>query len=81
MYKACKAANEVHITYDSGADGHYISEKDQQTAQLPILRLSTKKVQVANGETSTAINVTTLPFPQLSNKHEQQIHFDTSQHR
>ena len=26
------------ITYDSGADGHYISEKDRQKAKLPILR-------------------------------------------
>lgn len=31
------------ITYDSGADGHYISEKDRQAAGLPILRRSTKR--------------------------------------
>ena len=30
------------ITYDSGADGHYISESDRQQADLPILKPSTK---------------------------------------
>ncbi len=43
--------NEVHqytnneqpimVTYDSGTNGHYISEKDQRKAGLPILRPST----------------------------------------
>ena len=35
---------------------------------MPILRRSTKTVRVANGETSTATNVTQLPFPQLSKR-------------
>ena len=30
------------ITYDSGADGHYISKRDRVNAKLPILRQSTK---------------------------------------
>jgi hypothetical protein len=34
----------VMVTYDSGADGHYISEKDKMTVGLPILRISAKKV-------------------------------------
>jgi hypothetical protein len=44
--------NEVHlfdnaetptmITYDSGAGGHYISEKDRRKAGLPIILKSTK---------------------------------------
>ncbi len=59
-------ANSVHITYDSGANGHYISEVDRKEAGLPILRSSTKRVRVANGNTSTAKHVTNLPFPQLS---------------
>ena len=42
------------ITYDSGADGHYISEGDRKAACLPILRRSTKRVGVANGGTSSA---------------------------
>jgi hypothetical protein len=54
------------VTYDSGADGHYLSEKDQRKAGLPILRPSTRKVGVANGGTSTAKYVTQLPFQQLS---------------
>ena len=39
----------VMITYDSGADGHYISEKDREAAHLPIICPSTKRVMVANG--------------------------------
>jgi hypothetical protein len=54
------------ITYDSGADGHYISKKDQCKAGLPILRPSTQKVGVANGGTSNMKYVTQLPFRQLS---------------
>ena len=54
------------ITYDSGADGHYLSEADRKRARLPILRHSTKQVGVANGETSRGVNVTRLPFDQLS---------------
>ncbi len=32
----------IMVTYDSGADGHYISEKDRCKASLPILRTSTR---------------------------------------
>jgi len=39
------------ITYDSGADEHYLSERDRQNVGLPILRPSTKRVGVANGGT------------------------------
>ncbi len=31
----------IMVTYDSGADGHYISKKDQRKAGLPILQTST----------------------------------------
>ncbi len=31
------ATQPVMVTYDSGADGHYISEKDRRNAGLPIL--------------------------------------------
>ena len=34
---------------------------------MPILRKSSKRVKVANGEVSTATHVTPLPIPQLSN--------------
>eukprot|EP00804_Cyclotella_cryptica_P016136 CCRYP_004252-RA/>CCRYP_004252-RA protein AED:0.46 eAED:0.59 QI:0/-1/0/1/-1/1/1/0/91 len=54
------------ITYDSGADGHYINEDDRLAARLPILRPSTKKVAVANGDISCATHETTLPFKGLS---------------
>ncbi len=56
----------IMVTYDSGADGHYISKKDWHQAGLPILRTSTQKVEVANGGTSKAKYVTQLPFRQLS---------------
>ena len=58
------------ITYDFGADGHYISKKDRE-ARLPILRPSTKRVIVANGEKIKGQHVTSLPFPLLSSKAQQ----------
>ncbi len=54
------------MTYDSGADGTYISKRDRVKAGLPILRQSSKKVRVANGDTVKAEHITKLPFPQLS---------------
>jgi len=54
------------ITYDSGADSNYISEQDRIIAGLPILRKSTKRVEVANGGTSSGKFVTSLPFAKLS---------------
>jgi hypothetical protein len=56
----------IMVTYDSGADGQYISKKDQCKAGLPILQTSTQKVGVANGGTSNSKYVTQLPFQQLS---------------
>ncbi len=56
----------IMLTYDFGADGHYISKKDRRKAGLPIMRTSTRKVGVANGGTSKAKYVTQLPFQQLS---------------
>ncbi len=52
----------IMLTYDSGADGHYISETDRREAGLPIMRTTTRKVGVANGGTSKAKYVTQLPF-------------------
>jgi hypothetical protein len=52
----------IMIMYDSGADRHYISKKDQCKAGLPILRPSTQKVGVANGGTSNAKYITQLSF-------------------
>ena len=54
------------ITYDSGADNHYLSKRDCKIAGLPILRQSHKRVGVANGGTSTARHVSRLSFQQLS---------------
>ena len=61
-------ANTVHLTYNSGADGHYVREDNRKEACMPILRSSNKKVGVANGDTCKAKNVTQLPFPQLSKR-------------
>jgi len=60
------AHQAITVTYDSGADGHYISEADRAKAQLPILRRSTKRVGVANGDVCHGNKVTQLPIPQLS---------------
>ena len=54
------------ITYDSGADNHYMSEADRSGLGLPILRPSYKHVAFSNGGTSSGKYVTHLPFPQLS---------------
>ena len=56
------------VTYDSGADRHYLSEKDRTKLGLPILRISDKKVGVANGGACNGKYVTSLPFLQLSRK-------------
>ena len=58
----------VMVTYDSGADGHYLSEKDRKTVGLPIQRISAKKVSVVNGSTCKGQYVTALLFLQLSTK-------------
>jgi len=48
----------IMVTYDSGADGHYISEADRAKVRLLILRQSTKRVGVANGNISLGNKVT-----------------------
>ena len=53
------------LTYDSGADGKSLSEKDRKKLGLPILRVSDKKVGVANGGACNSNYVTTLTFLQL----------------
>ena len=58
----------IMITYDSGADNHYMSESDRISFKLPILRPSHKCVAVANGGMGKVKYVTRLPFPQLSTK-------------
>jgi hypothetical protein len=70
----------VMITYDSGADGHYLSETDRQQAQLPIMRPSTKWVGIANGGSSTGKHVTQLPFDQLSEQATKADSFDDFPH-
>ncbi len=44
----------IMVTYDSGADGHYISKKDRPKVGLPIIQKSTKWVGVVNGGVSQA---------------------------
>ena len=44
------AAATVFATYDSGADDNYVSEADRAKAGWPILRPSSSRVRVANGE-------------------------------
>jgi hypothetical protein len=60
------ATPSIMLTYDSGANRHYISKHDQRKAGLPILRPSTWQVGVANGGTSNAKYITQLPFQKLS---------------
>ena len=58
----------VMITYDSEADGIYMSENDRATLGIPILQESKRRVGVASGGTRKGKFVTRLPFPQLSPK-------------
>ena len=60
--------NKPMVTYDSGADGHYLSEKDRTKLGLPILRILDKKVGVANGGVYNGKYATSLPLPQLFSK-------------
>ena len=52
----------IMITYDSGANNHYMSESYRIILVLPILRPSHKRVAVTNGGTSKCKYVTRLPF-------------------
>jgi hypothetical protein len=56
----------IIVTYNLGADNNYLSKANRAKAHIPILQKSTKRVNVANGGTSTATNVTPLPIPRLS---------------
>ena len=56
----------VEVTYDSRANGNYMSEEDRARLGLPILRESTKRVKSAKGGSSKGKHVTALLFPQLS---------------
>ncbi len=42
------AETPIMIMYNTGADGHYISEKDCRKVGLPIIQKSTRRVGVAN---------------------------------
>ena len=53
--------NTPMLTYNPGADGHYLSEKDRTKLGLLILIISDKKVGVANGGACNGKYVTTLP--------------------
>jgi hypothetical protein len=64
------------MTYDSGADKHYLSEADRARVGLPILRISSKTVGVANGGKCNGKYVTKLPFPQLSQQAAEADTFD-----
>ena len=75
-----KEAVAAMITYDSGADGHYISEKDRKAVGLPALRPSNKRVGVANGKACTAKHVTRLPFTQLPDEARQADSFEAFPH-
>ena len=55
--------NTPMLTYDSGADGHYLSKQDRTKLGLPILIVSDKKVGVAYGGACNGEYVTTLPLP------------------
>ena len=69
-------AMSTEVTYNSGADGNYMSEDDRAELGSPILRKSNKRVKSAKGGASTGRHVTALPFPQLSGKSVEVDTFD-----
>ena len=56
----------IMVTYDSGADGNYVSEYNRLKAGMPILRKSTKRVGVANTGTCQGKRTSKLPLSYLS---------------
>ena len=74
------ALEAITVTYNSGADGNYVSKQDRKKAGLPILRRSTRRVNVANGEVCSGTNVTTLPVPQLPAEDTKADTFDDFPH-
>ena len=69
--------NPAMVTYDSGADGDYVSEKDCLRAGMPILQWSTRRVDVTNAGTSEGKWETTLPLRQLSKEAAKADSFDS----
>ena len=61
-----KKATKVFATFDTGADGDFITENDLQKLQLPIKGDSDKQVSVANGHVEQGKHETELPFEGLS---------------
>ena len=53
-------------TYDLGADGNHVSEKDRLKAGMPILQRSTRRVDVTNAGTSEGKRDTALQLPTFS---------------
>ena len=70
----------VFATYDSRADGNYISETDREKAGWPIIRHSISRVNVANGGHSKGKYVTRVPISGLSNKAAKTDTFDSFPH-
>ena len=60
--------NTTMLTYDSGADRHYLNKKDRKKVGLPIFPVSANKVGVENGGAYNGKYITKLLFTQLSNK-------------
>ena len=56
------------VTYDSGSDSNYMSEKDRLKLSLPILHISSKRVGVENRAGISGKYVTRLPLPHLTKK-------------
>ena len=63
----------VLMTYDSGADGHYMSEKDRKQLHLPILKQSMKRVGVANGDVVQGKYKTHSHYHNYPQQQQQQI--------
>eukprot|EP00804_Cyclotella_cryptica_P030779 CCRYP_015046-RA/>CCRYP_015046-RA protein AED:0.41 eAED:0.41 QI:0/-1/0/1/-1/1/1/0/279 len=58
--------NAPLITFDSGAEGRYLSKANRISTHLPTLKPSIKQVSVTNGGTNKALHISRLSFLQHS---------------
>ena len=66
----------IMVTYDSGADGNYVSEDNRLKTGMPILQRSTKQVGVADVGTCRGKWETELTLPPFSKRAANANYFD-----
>ena len=76
--ESCRSSALILVTYNSRPDDNYLSKEDRAKARMPILQTSTKRVSVANGGVSKAIDVTPFLFPDYQRRQQRPTHSEIS---